>query len=99
MLTLQCPDGFHCMEAFEDRGWVGFLSKGRVILLTHGEQDGSLPHLAEALAVMPRPDLVVCCYPHQVRHQHQELLVLGSWKGMTKVDWFMSFVEVSPLLG
>jgi hypothetical protein len=98
-MELSCSDGFRVVELLQARGWAGFRvsNSQQVVLVTHCTADGQLPHLAEALGVMPKPDMVVCCFPAIAKERHPELPIYGDWHGESRIEGFLTFVEVGPL--
>lgn len=56
------------------------LITGQRVLMTHGRADGVLGCLkGEQAVALPKPDLVVCCFPARVAARYSHLSILGDW--------------------
>jgi len=68
-------------DSLRDYGFGDFVDQntGERVLVTHSSSEGTLTCLrGEKAATLPRPDLVVCCYPARVAARYP-LRVWGDW--------------------
>jgi len=80
---------------FRANGFGTFVDQytGQQVLMTHGREDGVLGCLKGSLAsALPKPDLVVCCFPTRVAARYSHLSIWGDWD--TPTCWIHNAVGI-----